>query len=362
MRKLMRNALLCFVLFGLVVLPRAARSDDSTTSGPLKDKGLVKVGILYVLPAETDDVTAMRTLRQLRRKIDDENRQRAQLDDKVKMANNMMAQWEFDRRGLNEKLGTSGDPTIQNQIIAKINDLTSKLNEGQKFKDENEAKLHAMGAEDRANYITQVVDLSAKVEAVQKSYADLAADPDVKTALDNAKPKGRLGPTSDFISVANQLKKWRGDISSDSVPIDMQGSVPMVEVTLNGKLTQSMVVDSGASLIALPASMAKQLGMVPGPNDPILRLQMGDGKLVEAKKMVLDSVRVGTFTVEKVDCAVLPESFIAAEPLLGGTFLNNFIYKVDTDAGKLHLAELNAGGTKKRLGDAPAATPKADSN
>ena len=122
----------------------------------------------------------------------------------------------------------------------------------------------------------------------------------------------------------------------------------MVEVTLNGKLTQSMIVDSGASLIALPASMAAQVGLVPGPNDPKLHLQIGDGKIVEATKMVLESVRVGTFTVEKVDCAVLPASFVAAEPLLGGTFLNNFIYKVDTDAGKLHLAELNSGGTKKR--------------
>jgi clan AA aspartic protease (TIGR02281 family) len=120
------------------------------------------------------------------------------------------------------------------------------------------------------------------------------------------------------------------------------------------------VVDSGASMVALPAAMATQLGLIPGPNDETLRLQMADGKIVEAKKMMLESVRVGTFTVEKVDCAVLPASFVAAEPLLGGTFLNNFIYKLDTDGRKLHLAELNSGTTKKRLGDTPAGQPKAE--
>jgi hypothetical protein len=66
--------------------------------------------------------------------------------------------------------------------------------------------------------------------------------------------------------------------------------------------------------------------------------------------------------VEKVDCAVLPANALAAEPLLGGTFLNNYIYKLDTDGGKLYLAQIGTGKTQKRLGDSPAAMPKTGAN
>lgn len=43
--------------------------------------------------------------------------------------------------------------------------------------------------------------------------------------------------------------------------------------------------------------------------------------------------------------AVLPSSLVAAEPLLGGTFLNNFVFKIDPKAGELHLAVI-AGNSK----------------
>ena len=87
----------------------------------------------------------------------------------------------------------------------------------------------------------------------------------------------------------------------------MENHIPMVEVTLNGKVTRTMILDSGGSTVAVPADLAKELEMVPGPNDPTIRLQLADGKIVEGKQMMLKSVRVGTFTIENVECAVLPE-------------------------------------------------------
>jgi len=355
----MRNAWISFYfLAAAIVFSRSALSDDAA-SDPLKDKGLTKVGNQYVLKGDTDATAAMKPLRILHAKIEDDNKKRAQLESQIKLATNGIANGEYQVRQLNSQLGGARDATMQNQIIGKINALTIQLNDAVKFKEETETKLHALGADDRSNYIAQVLDLATKIADVQKSYADLAADTDVKTALDNAKPKARLGPSSDFVLAANLLKRWRADISSDSVPIEMEGTVPTVQVTLNGKITQAMVVDSGASMVALPASLAKQLGLIPGPDDPIIQLQQADGKILDAVKMQLESVRVGPFTVEKVDCAVLPPNAAAAEPLLGGTFLNNYIYKVDTDGGKLYLAQIGAGKTQKRLGDSPADMPKA---
>ena len=73
-------------------------------------------------------------------------------------------------------------------------------------------------------------------------------------------------------------------------------------------------------------------------------MTLADGKVVEGKQMMLKSVRVGTFTIENVECAVLPESLIAAEALLGGSFLNNFTYRLDADSGQLHLAQVGGVG------------------
>ena len=137
-----------------------------------------------------------------------------------------------------------------------------------------------------------------------------------------------------------------------SVPVKMDSGVPTVEVTLNGKVTRTMTVDSGSSLVCIPADLAKDLALVPGPNDPEIIMQLADGKSHKARQMSLASVRVGTFTVENVDCAVLEADLISAEPLLGGTFLQNFIYKLDPKAGELHLARIggDAKGTVNNVG------------
>ena len=92
-------------------------------------------------------------------------------------------------------------------------------------------------------------------------------------------------------------------------------------------------------------------------DDPTVRLQLGDGKVVEAKQMILKSVRVGSFTVENVECAVLPPVLVAAEPALGGSFLKHFTYKLDPKAGKLHLAQFGTEGTTAKPGDKPADKP-----
>jgi predicted aspartyl protease len=93
--------------------------------------------------------------------------------------------------------------------------------------------------------------------------------------------------------------------------------------------------------------------MVPGPADPTIQLTMADGKVVEGKYMVLKSVKVGQFTVHDVDCVVLPKSLVAADPLLGGSFLNNFIVKIDPVAKELHLAAIQ--DPKQKITSAAAA-------
>ena len=98
-------------------------------------------------------------------------------------------------------------------------------------------------------------------------------------------------------------------------------------------------------MVCLTAALAEQLKMVPSDKDETLTMRIADGNLIQAKHMVIKSVRVGQFTVTDVDCAVLPKDLVSAEALLGGTFLNNFIFKIDPKAGEMHLSVI-AGNPK----------------
>ena len=55
---------------------------------------------------------------------------------------------------------------------------------------------------------------------------------------------------------------------------------------------------------------------------------------------MIPSVRVGKFVVEKVECAVLGEEAVNAEPLLGMSFLGHFKFELDSDAKTLTMVKI----------------------
>jgi clan AA aspartic protease (TIGR02281 family) len=357
-----RHALLIASALSAVTLLPTARADPpaapaaiSGASEVLTGKGLTKTGGLYLLPGEKEVLDGMRPLMVTKTKFDQDSKTRAALEKESQAVKVAISQADLQRRTLYQKLEAENDVTVHNKLVAQVNVLESQIEEARHYKEDVDKKISDLGDETREQYIQQVLDLCGKAEAVSKQYKDLAADDDVKAAL--AAAKGRLGPTEAFTSAGNRLGVFRKGFSSDVVALKMDGGVPTVEVTINGKVTRTMTVDSGSSLVCIPADLAKDLQMAPGPNDPEIILQLADGKSHKAHQMSLKSVRVGTFTVENVDCAVLEADLISAEPLLGGSFLQNFIYKFDPQAGELHLARVG-GDAKSALNT--LAKPKPD--
>jgi len=328
----------------------APSTAPSTPAELLASKGLTKSGNNYVLRAERELADGLRQIAQARSKMSTENTNRQKYERDIARAKQAFSQLEFERRGFMSKLEEAKDRTQQNQLIAKINNITSDMKEAVEYKDKQEAELNKVGQDNKTKYINLILDLSADIEKAQKDYEALDADADVKSAAEQAKAK--LGPTPEFTANTAQLKRLRGTVSSETIDVKMDNQVPMIEVTLNKTVTRSMILDTGASLVVIPADLAKSMELVPGKDDATVRLTLGDGKVVEAKHMLLKSVRVGSFTVENVDCAVLPAVLVAAEPALGGSFLKHFTYKLDPAAGKLHLAQTG--------GDGAAAKPAAD--
>ena len=341
---------------GLVLLFAACgRAEDKAPEEIIKEKGLQKVNALYLLEGDAKLPESLRAFRLAKKQMDDDTKKRVDAENKIKMAKGAIGNWELEYRRLNERLSDVKDAFQHNQIVGQINSLVSKMKEGAQFIQEREGELKTMGAS-RDAYIEQLLALSDKMEAMDKQYKELAKDAEVTGALtrinDKARPKMKLGPSAEFTQNIQLVRKQRETVNSAVVKVTTEGNVPHVDVTINGKQPpRSMVLDSGASVVTLTAEFANSLDIKPGPNDPTVHLQLADGKVVEAKQMMLRSVRVGQFVVENVECAVLPDSLTAASNLLGGSFLRNFVYKLDHDTGELHLSQIaskNSGVTLQK--------------
>ncbi|MGA2496882.1 MAG: retroviral-like aspartic protease family protein, partial [Tepidisphaeraceae bacterium] len=314
----------------------------------LASKGMVKAGLIYVLAGEQDLADNVRAIRMAKAKFDTETKERQQLEQKIGQAKSAAANLDFERKRMTD----SGRPN--QQAMARIE---AQLQDIARFRADAESRLKTLGEQTRTDYINKVVAGADLAEKLTGQYEQLAADDAVKQAIDKINEAGRgkfrLGPSPDFVINANTVKKLRGDVNAAVIPLRMHGRVPTTDVILNGKVTREMVIDSGASTVVLPGELAEELGLNPTDKDPTLRMQLADGKVIEGKQMTLKSVKVGIFTVEDVECAVMPKNLIAVSPLLGGSFLHNFVYKLDPEQAELHLAQVPGKESKVRVGDAP---------
>ena len=187
-----------------------------------------------------------------------------------------------------------------------------------------------------------------EIDKLQEKYADLAADPKIKAAIadyNQAHNKHlKLGPTTSLAGNDRKLKKFEETVLSDSIDIHHSaGELWEASVVFNGKPPLMMDIDTGASMISLSYKSAVTAGLTPSDNDPTIELQMADGRIVKAKKVIAKSVRVGKFEVDKVECAVMPADLPDAGSALGQTFLRNFTYKIDTERSKLVMTRVEAG-------------------
>jgi len=121
-----------------------------------------------------------------------------------------------------------------------------------------------------------------------------------------------------------------------SIPFERRNNLMFVEVRLNDRVTAPFVVDTGASMITLPRALADRLGIRVGPRTRRERFTTANGDIWEPI-VRLDSVEVGGARAEGLDASISSTMQVG---LLGGSFFNNFVYRVDAASGHIEL-ELN---------------------
>jgi len=103
----------------------------------------------------------------------------------------------------------------------------------------------------------------------------------------------------------------------------------LVQALLNDKITALLLVDTGASLVAISKNLAEQLE-INYDNLPEMKIILADGTEVNARKTTLDSIKVGNARAENVKIAITetsPDTEI--DGLLGMSFLRYFHMKLD---------------------------------
>ncbi len=313
----------------------------------LQSLGLTKVGVRYVLDAEVRLPERLREYRKDRYAIEEHERQRTAMESQIEHARSVVKQMYDHYRDLNDQLAASHNTMEHNRLAGQINSLSTQIKEDEEAIAKKEKEL-AQLPDPRDDYVKLVLDLSSQMEEASKRYAELAGDDRVKAAIDRinetARLKVSLGPGTDFIQQMPLIRRQREMISSVAITCVMDGGVPTVEVELNGTVKERMIIDSGASLVTLTWDVAQRLGLEPGPEDAVIKLTDASGRIVKARVTKLKSVRVGQFTVENVICAIQPRGMKNRTCLLGGSFLHNFVYRMDLESGKLYLSQI--GGTQ----------------
>ena len=126
--------------------------------------------------------------------------------------------------------------------------------------------------------------------------------------------------------------------SRTSAPIQLAGSIPVVDAAVNGSPV-TLLVDTGASMTILsPRAMERLRVAVPATAPKILTTVVG-GSTFAMPYVRVSSLRVGEFSVEDIDVGVhdaLPQA-PTVDGLLGANFLNHFKVTVDRDRRRLTL-------------------------
>jgi clan AA aspartic protease (TIGR02281 family) len=249
-----------------------------------------------------------------------------------------------------------GDATTNNRLIGSIN-----ANQGQiellrqSLRQHAEVMKTARSAanETREAYIQAILNTRTLADSLSAQYAKLLASDAARSAVQQwnaASGKAlELGQSRTFQRNLTRLKALEDTVLSEEIPLQRVGGGSLiVSVVIDGKHPLEMVLDSGANLLTLPRDVAEKCGILVRPEERPIGMTLADGSRIRGNLVKLGSVRVGKFTAENVECAVLGVDSSSAPLLLGMSFLEHFKFQVDAAKGTLSMVQIRpAGGNEK---------------
>ena len=348
-------ATVCLCLFASMPSTAVAKDNAAADSAKkaLEKKGLRKLGSYFSLPGEVEVKRQLRQIESVRKKLRDSHRRLVAADGQVENKRKLTIGYLQQRRELRARLARASSAKVHNRLVTVLNELGDRIVLMQQDDSSEKAAKTARAAHEtlQAEYVEKLLAVRKLYDRVARKYADLKAQSEVSKALEAfnktvAKPC-KLGPGLSYTGLGRKLKKIEDTILSEAIELRQgSGNLWFVPVVFNDGKVQQMAIDTGASIISLPWNVAAAVGMTPKPSDQKMQVSMADGRVITATRKMADKVRVGKFTVENVECAVMPQEMTQAAPLLGLSFFKHFTFKIDTANAKLVMSKVESlGGT-----------------
>lgn len=339
---MMNKPMTLFLLLCTAVLP--ALTTLAEPAKTLEEAGLSRVGLEYVLEDENEIIRARSDIKNAQKELKEAEEEFRDAERKIAKAQAYIAHLQREIDEMKDKVRKSDDQNEYARNMKAYDELVATIErtqeERKKFEKDQQIKMD----DAKAAYIATMVTWVEKAAVINEKYAKLAENKEIAGSIEKLSEEDKrrytLGPSRRFESINRDLAKAASEYQRGAVDLRKAGNVLEIDVRINGKPIRSMILDTGASALSLPFLFAKDLGIEVSDTDPIVQLQMADGKLVDARRVSLESVQVGEFIVNDVEAFVLPEDLSAASPLLGNTFLGQFTYEIDPERGKLILSRL----------------------
>ena len=121
-----------------------------------------------------------------------------------------------------------------------------------------------------------------------------------------------------------------GRIASGSeiqIPLTPAGNNFLVDVVLNGTVTASLILDTGAALVDISTEVAQELGFIPASIAAKKTFSTANGT-VDHPIIALDTVKVGNAQSMLVESSI-NDSFEGFDGLLGMAFLGDYRFEID---------------------------------
>ncbi|TWU66083.1 hypothetical protein V7x_16400 [Crateriforma conspicua] len=233
-----------------------------------------------------------------------------------------------------------------NKIVAMINATAAKTK--QLAADRQNAKLNvdkqaSQLHQAESDYAEVVMAIRADFDQLRDALAESLKDRKVSIALSvthrNLNTPDELTADEILAPVLRRLEAEESEVFRETIELESEGNGLFVNVTVGGKTTK-MVLDSGASIISLPAKTAAELDIKIPADAPAMRMELADGRVIGARGVTLPSVRVGQFEAENVRAAVLDASASFAQPLLGMSYLGRFKFEIDAAGRTLKMLRI----------------------
>jgi clan AA aspartic protease (TIGR02281 family) len=126
-------------------------------------------------------------------------------------------------------------------------------------------------------------------------------------------------------------------VGQKDIPLERRGKTFLVEAILNRKQKTRLVLDTGCSETQISSTVARQLGIDFQKGEPVL-CRIANGQVVSGRAVNLKELRVGDVRLQNVRTIILNEEQTGGyDGLLGMSFLEHFVFKIDTQKEILTL-------------------------